>query len=192
MMCAHGSRIAVESWKISNRIILSILHYKSLHLQILLHGASVPIRVGRHSGSSTRQTNSATRAEHFELIRYWKCSYSMLVSWGFLNVVRSYWSTPRHSGRDVDLQMPRLLREKKKRNLWVELLFPYKLTCEAVCWLVCSTFFGNIESFQTFGGYFEPGEYGQCGGHLCPVQTGIRGWRSGGKVFLEKVFGGRT
>lgn len=65
-----------------------------------------------------------------------------------------------------------------------------KLTCGAVCWLVCSTFFGNIESFQTFGGYFEPGQYGQRWGNLCPVQTGIRGRRSDGKVFLEKVFGG--
>lgn len=68
------------------------------------------------------------------------------------------------------------------------LFFPWKLTCGAVCWLMCSTFFGNIESFQTFGGNFESGQYGQRGGNLCPIETGIRGRRCGGEVFLENSF----
>lgn len=153
-------------------------------MQILLHGLSAPILVGRHSGSSTRQTNSATRTEHLELMRYWKCSYSTLLRWRFLNIVRSYGRIPRQSGRDVDLQMPGLVYGKEQNKSLEGSFFPWKLTCGAVCWLMCSTFFGNIESFQTFGGNFESGQYGQRGGNLCPIETGIRGRRCGGEVFL--------
>lgn len=97
-------------------------------MQIRLHGASVPIRVGRHSGSKMRHTNSATRTEHLELIRYWKCSYSTLVSRRLLELVRSYWSTPRHRGNEVDLQMPERSRPRKGQGVSWDGFFRGELT----------------------------------------------------------------
>lgn len=67
----------------------------------------------------------------------------------------------------------------------MELLVAEKLTCWAFCWLLGSTFLRNIETFQTFGSDFKPGQNRQRWGNLGPEEAGIRGGRGGGEVSLE-------
>lgn len=119
-------------------------------LQIRLHGSNGPMCSGRHSGSKIEHTNSWDRFEHFDSIKYWKCSKSwgVVIDFDILTLVKSYGRIPRQSGNVVDWQIPEHIErrdiEKKQPTIWNESLIEKEVQITVIS--------GDIESAYTFSG----------------------------------------